>query len=115
MYLPHLILTKEPFSGFNPEDLTDWLSTNTNDRDLATALAEVSNHVDLLGHELDEGDPWLRYAYEKWRSVEKHLYEQIINRTELQNNLGKGRYYLVKPFMEANGYQDGAGWWIKKK
>lgn len=115
MYLPHLILTKEPFVGFNPEDLTDWLNTNANDRDLAAALAATSNHTGLLGHELDEGDPWLRYAYEKWRIVENHLYEQIINRMGPQNGLDTGRYDLIKPYMEANGYRDGSGWWIREK
>ena len=25
---------------------------------------------------------------------------------------GKGMWYIVKPFMERNGFRDGAGWWV---
>ena len=27
---------------------------------------------------------------------------------------GIGLRYIIKPFMERNGYRDGAGWWVKK-
>lgn len=55
-----LIFTTDPFVGFMPTDLRAWIKDNHTDLDLATALAEVNNHVGLLGHELDEvNDPWL--------------------------------------------------------
>lgn len=117
-----LILTSEPFIGFMPVDLRAWIETHNNDRDLATAFAEVHNHVGLLGHELDETeDLWLVYAFEAWWEVEQELYNIIYASMRRSNACGKtsynlqteGLYYLVKPFMEASGYQDGAGWWIR--
>lgn len=123
---PHntLILTTEPFVGFMPGDLRVWLSTNNRDLDLAIALAEVNNHVGLLGHELDEtDDPWLLYAYEAWWEFELELYDLIFTSMELSNQRGEtvynlnqdGLYRRVAPFMERNGFQDGAGWWIKSE
>lgn len=117
-----LILTTEPFVGFMPNDLRGWLRSNREDKDLATALAEVHNHTGCLGHELDESnDQWLTYAFEEWWKLEKELYELIRSSMQQANQSGRanydlaqnGLYYLVKPFMEANGYRDGSGWWVK--
>lgn len=117
-----LILTTDPFVGFMPADLKAWVKSHHADPELATALAEVNNHVGLLGHELDEvDDPWLVYAFEDWYELELELYELIFNsmrqsnqRGETNYNLDKeGLYYRVAPFMEKNGFQDGAGWWVK--
>jgi len=117
-----LILTAAPFVGFMPKDLQEWIKNNHTDPDLATALAEVNNHVGLLGHELDEvDDPWLVYAFDAWYEIELELYDLIFEsmrksnqRSETDYNLNQeGLYYRVKPFMEKNGFQDGAGWWVK--
>ena len=117
-----LILTTEPFVGFMPSDLRIWLADHNTDTDLASALAEVNDHVGLLGHELDEvEDRWLLYAFESWREVELELYDLIFDSMEKSNQRGEteynlsqeGLYYRVKPFMERNGYRDGSGWWIK--
>ena len=51
-----LILTAEPFVGFMPVDLYAWVNEHSSDRDIAVALAEVHNHVGILGHDLDEVD-----------------------------------------------------------
>ena len=119
-----LILTFEPFLGFMPDDLRSWLLAHHEDSDLAAALAEVHNHVGLLGHELDEvDDNWLFYAFDAWWELEKELYDLIITsmrqtnlRGETNYNLDqKGLHYLVEPFMEKNGYCDGSGWWISAK
>ena len=75
-----LILTTDPFVGFMPADLKAWVKSHHADPELATALAEVNNHVGLLGHELDEvDDPWLVYAFEDWYELELELYELIFN------------------------------------
>lgn len=117
-----LILTTEPFVGFMPSDLRVWLTGHNSDTDLACALAEVNDHVGLLGHELGEvEDRWLLYAYEAWWEVELELYDLIFDSMKRSNQLGEteynltqeGLYYRVKPFMERNGYRDGSGWWIK--
>jgi hypothetical protein len=117
-----LILTSEPFVGFMPSDLRVWLTDHNSDIDLACALAEVNDHVGLLGHELDEvEDRWLLYAYEVWWEVELELYDLIFDSMKRSNQRGEtkynltqeGLYYRVKPFMERNGYQDGSGWWVK--
>ena len=116
-----LILTTEPFVGFMPADLRNWLQQNSKDEDLAVAMVEVHNHVGCLGHELDESDDrWLTYAFEEWWSLEKEICEMITSSMRQANLSGeanydleqKGLYYLVKPFMEKNGYRDGSGWWI---
>lgn len=117
-----LILTTEPFVGFMPADLRAWITEHGSDTDLAMALAEVHNHVGILGHELDDiDDHWLIYAYEAWREVEKELYDLITASMQRSNQQGEtaynlsqpGLHWLVKPFMEKNGFQDGTGWWVQ--
>lgn len=117
-----LILTAEPFVGFMPPDLRAWLADHNADTDLASALAEVNDHVGFLGHELDEvEDRWLLYAFEAWWEVELELYDLIFDSMKRSNQRGEteynltqeGLYYRVKPFMERNGYRDGSGWWVK--
>ena len=117
-----LILTSEPFFGFMPNDVRDWLKEHTSDLDLATALALVNDKAGVLGHELDEfNDPWLLYAFDEWWEVEEEIYNRIIASMEQSNGRGEtqydlaqpGLYFQVKPFMERNGFQDGAGWWVK--
>lgn len=123
MSLPNntLILSKEPFVGFMPADLRIWLRDHNKDADLAIALAEVSNHTGLFGHELGEvDDHWLAYAYEEWWELEKELYDLIIfsmkqanMREETNYDLARvGLYNIVKPFMEKNGFRDASGWWV---
>ena len=74
-----LILTAEPFVGFMPVDLYAWVNEHSSDRDIAVALAEVHNHVGILGHDLDEvDDQWLIYTYEAWWEIEKRLYELML-------------------------------------
>ena len=117
-----LILTTEPFVGFMPADLRAWITEHSSDQNLAMALAEVHNHVGILGHELDETDDhWLIYAYEAWWEVEKELYDLIVASMRHSNQQGKtnynlsqtGLHWLVKPFMEKSGFQDGTGWWVQ--
>ena len=117
-----LILTTEPLVGFMPADLRAWITEHSSDQNLAMALAEVHNHVGILGHELDETDDhWLIYAYEVWWEVEKELYDLIVASMRHSNQQGKtnynlsqtGLHWLVKPFMEKNGFRDGTGWWVQ--
>ena len=117
-----MILTTEPFVGFMPADLRAWITEHSSDQNLAMALAEVHNRVGILGHELDETDDhWLIYAYEAWWEVEKELYDLIVASMRHSNQQGKtnynlsqtGLHWLVKPFMEKNGFRDGTGWWVQ--
>lgn len=105
-----------------PADLRAWIAEHSSDPDLATALAEVHNHVGILGHELDDiDDHWLVYAYEAWWEVEKELYDLIVASMHLSNQQGEtdynlsqpGLHWRVKPFMEKNGFRDGSGWWVQ--
>ena len=105
-----------------PADLRAWITEHSSDQNLAMALAEVHNHVGILGHELDETDEhWLIYAYEAWWEVEKELYDLIVASMRHSNQQGKtnynlsqtGLHWLVKPFMEKNGFRDGTGWWVQ--
>ena len=117
-----LILTTEPFVGFMPADLRAWITEHSSDQNLAMALAEVHNHVGILGHELDETDDhWIIYAYVAWWEVEKELYDLIVASMRHSNQQGKtnynlsqtGLHWLVKPFMEKNGFRDGTGWRVQ--
>lgn len=119
-----LILTTEPFVGFMPEDLRSWLRVYDGDGNLAQALAAVSNHTGDLGHEMGESeDYWLLYTYDAWSELEKEICEMIRESLKRSNqdryteyDLSEQRlYYLVKPFMEQNGFRDGSGWWILKE
>ena len=116
-----LILTQEPFVGFMPGDVRIWLRKHVDDASLAAAEAAVHRQVGHLGHELDETtDPWLDYALDEWWELELELVTEIIHRLKIENQTKgtnhslemHGFYYTIRPFMEANGFRDGSGWWI---
>ena len=110
-----LILTREPFVGFMPADVRSWLQDHGDDRNLATAFAEVSNKTGCLGHELGEtDDPWITYAYEEWRELYQEIHRQVLAAIGRENmdRFNPGGYRFAEPFMEKNGYRDGSGWWI---
>ena len=119
-----LILTVDPFVGFMPNELRAWLCEHTDDASLAAALAAVNNHTGCLGHDLGEvNDPWLLYAFEEWRVLEKDLYgivfksmETAVLRGEADYDLTReGLYYKALQFMEKNGFRDGTGWYIESE
>ena len=118
------VLEQEPFLGFMPQDVHDWIITHRNEQDIADAYAAVYRQVNCLMHLEDEiDDPWVGVAYDNWKAVLEEIHEIIVatlaedNRTKGTNYplSGIGTYYVVKPFMERNGYHDGRGWWNKNK
>ena len=63
-----------------------------------------------------------RSAVDSWYTLERYLVAEVIRRLEEENQTkgttylttGIGTHYIIKPFMERNGFVDGAGWWIKE-
>ena len=120
----YLIIDHEPFVGYMPNDIRNWLTEHPQESDIASAMMIVHNKVDILMDVCEEvNDPWANYAFEEWNEIETELAERIRgilsvdNRTKDTNYTldGIGTYYMVKPFMERNGYRDASGWWIKKR
>ena len=118
----YLIIDKDPFVGYTPDDIRNWLTKHNREDDIACVMMIVHNKVGMLSHLCDEGyDPWVKYSYEEWYEIETDLVERIRGILSVENKTngtnytldGIGTYYMIKPFMERNGYRDGAGWWIK--
>lgn len=122
-----VVMASEPMEGYAPDDIRRWLEVDDSDERLASAMAEEHNKTAWLGHDLDdneygaEGLERKEKEYDVWRTLEKELIEEISKRLENENakmgtrNIikGIGTYYIVKPFMERNGFIDGRGWWVK--
>ena len=114
-----LILEQDPFVGFMPDDIRNWLSLHSQDENIALAMMHVHNKVGRLMHESEEyNDAWADFAFMEWKELETEITETIIRLLE-SNTFGKresperaGTYYRIKPFMERNGYRDYSGWWI---
>ena len=101
---------------------------HTSDDIIAAILAGVWNEVGWLMHELDDPDndkesvSAYRSAVDSWYTLERYLVAEVIRRLEEENQTkgttylttGIGTHYIIKPFMERNGFVDGAGWWIKE-
>ena len=121
-----VVLVKEPLEGYSPAVIRSWMSAHADEAGIATALAHVSNKTEWLMHDLDElEEPALSLTYtvyDEWWALNKELYETDITILKEENASGKskhritknGLHYVVMPFMERNGYRDGAGWWVKK-
>ena len=119
-----VVLTSEPLKGFTPADMRKWLRENDTENGLASVFASVHNQTGWLGHDLDElNEPELSVAeaaYNEWWKFQEVLYKKIITILQRENDAGfanhtiteKGLHYVVKPFMERNGYRDGGGWWV---
>ena len=123
------ILCGEPLAGYTPTDIRKWIQDNGNtDAVFAEAMAAVGRKVGWLHHELNDpdNDDVMIEKYDKefevWWALEKELVVEIIRRLEEQNRTagtnhtteGKGWHYIIEPFMEQNGFRDGAGWWVRK-
>ena len=122
-----VVMGSEPLTDISVSDVRHWLNENDTELGLATALAKVNNKTGWLMHDLDELEEAelskAKAAINEWWTLETELYEKIISILKAENTSGKanhtftekGLYYVVKPFMERNGYRDGAGWWVCKK
>ena len=118
----YLTIDKEPFVGYMPNDIRNWMIEHTQESEIACAMMAVHNKAGTLMHLCDEScDPWIDHAFEEWHEIETELVERIKDILSIENKTkdkthaldGIGTYCMVKPFMERNGYRDGAGWWIK--
>ena len=123
-----IALCSEPLDGFSPTQVRSMFERYTSDDAVAAILAGVSNEVGWLMHELDdpgndeESVSTYRYVFHSWYALERDLVAEVIRRLEGENQTtgtkyltsGIGTHYIIKPFMERNGFVDGAGWWIKE-
>ena len=123
-----IALCSEPLDGFSPTQVRSMFERYTSDDTVATILAGVSNEVGWLMHELDDPDndeelvSTYRSLFDSWYALERDLVAEVIRRLEGENQTtgtkyltsGIGTHYIIKPFMERNGFIDGAGWWIKE-
>lgn len=122
------ILFKAPLDGYVPDDIRQWITEHHNtDTVLAEAMAAVGRKVGWFHHELNDPDnddatiAKYKIEFDGWWTLEKELVAEIIHRLERQNSeqgtthrtTGDGWHYIIEPFMNQNGYRDGAGWWIK--
>ncbi len=127
-YSDIVAMASEPLKGYTLETMREILARYNTDDAVADIMAAVSNKTGWIGHDI--GDPEndeemnarIIAEHDAWWALEKELYAEIIRRIEEENRTkgtsyvtgGIGLYYIIKPFMERNGYQDGAGWWIRK-
>ncbi len=122
---PIIVMATEPAQDLTPDDLLhDFRVVDDSDENLAAVYAIAFNQVGWLMHEYDEEyDPEIEDRYLAWSKVEAELREEIFSVLRHENPVAlekalaerKGYYYIVKPFMERNGYLDGQGWFIKAK
>lgn len=122
---PAVVLFKEPLKDYRPEDIKKMLVDDDSDKVLATCLAAVSNQTGWVAHDIDDEDNdeetnnQIIAEFNEWWNLEKELVAEVERRLEQENTNIKiqdiGYHFIVKPFMERNGYRDGAGWWVKRE
>ena len=103
------------------------ISDDMSDDDLAATYADVSNKLGGLTHEFDDPDfapirDQIEQSIAMWHNLEDVLYEKIVNILKAENETGHhhvlsgiGTHYIVRPFMEREGFRDGNGWWIPEE
>ena len=117
----------EPLPNIVFLDVKSQIADDMSDADLAAAYADVSNKLSALMHELDDLDfdpvhDKVEQSYALWRDLEETLYAKIVSILAAENEAGSqhtitgiGTHYVVRPFMEREGFRDGEGWWIAEK
>lgn len=118
-----VVLLGEPLKDYNPKDIKNILADDRSDKTLAACLAAVHNQTGWLAHDIDDDDNdvetnnRLMAEYNMWWSLEEELVAEVERRlgNEHNQNQDVGYHFIVKPFMERNGYRDGAGWWVKRE
>ena len=125
-YSDIVVMASEPLKGYTPETMRGMLTRYNTDDAVASIMAAVSNKTGWIGHDIDDPDndeetnERIIAEHDAWWALEKELYAEIIRRLEEENRTkgtthvtsGIGLHYIIKPFMERNGYRDGAGWWV---
>lgn len=127
-YSDIVAMASKPLKGYTPEAVREMIARYTTDDAVAAIMAAVANKTGWIGHDIgdldndEETDARIKAEHDAWWELEKELYAEIIHRLEEENRTkgtayvtsGIGLHYIIKPFMEHNGYRDGAGWWVRK-
>lgn len=127
-YSDIVVMAAEPLKGYTPDHIREMMTMYKTDEAIAAFMAMVANKTGCIGHDIGdtendaETDARIKAEHDAWWKLEKELYAEIIRRMETENQThgtsyvtsGIGLHYIIKPFMERNGYRDGAGWWIRK-
>lgn len=118
-----VVLFEEPLKDYKQKDIKNILADDQSDITLAACYAAVHNQTGWLAHNIDDDDNdeetnnRIITEFNEWWNLEKELVAEVEQR--LGNTCRKkqnvGYRFIVKPFMERNGYRDGAGWWVKRE
>lgn len=128
-YSDIVVMAAEPLKGYAPDCIREMMTRYKTDDAIATFMAMVANKTGWLGHDIGdpdndaETDARIKAEHDAWWELEKELYAEIIRRLEEENRTqgtshitsGIGLHYIIKPFMERNGYRNGAGWRVGKE
>lgn len=113
----YLIIEKEPFSSFMPDDVRNWLAYNPQEKEIALLMMVVHEKTGILLHECDKAnDPWIDYALDKWYELEVELVQMIIEILTIERNTNhvmEGTQRIIEPFMKRNGFINRDGWWVR--
>lgn len=118
-----VVLLEEPLKECKPADIKSILTQDHSDKTLAACFASVHNQAGWLAHDIDdeendeETNNRIIAEFNEWWSLEKELVAEVEQRlgNTCQKKQDVGYHFKVKPFMERNGYRDGAGWWVKRE
>ena len=115
-----IAMGSEPIPGLKPEDIRKWRVEHHSERDLARAYADVSNKfwwVEDNEYDFESGTPEYQEACsltDAWGNLmgelEAEIFDVLIS--EGVTVPQKGRIFVLRPFMERNGFFDGSGWWF---
>ncbi|MDD6175969.1 MAG: hypothetical protein PUC59_09475 [Firmicutes bacterium] len=114
---------------WTPDMIRDFLAHHKADHEVAAVMAAVAAKSTRIGYDIDapdndeETNARIIAEHDAWWKLEKELYAEIIRRLEEENRTkgtahvtgGIGLHYIIRPFMQRNGFRDAAGWWVKRK
>lgn len=115
------IMATEPCPDMTAEDLRSKYADMASEKELADAYGIASNQfwwVEDDVYDYEEGTSEYEKALaisDAWKAVMEEYENKIfeILKTEGVTIPSSGRIKVLIPFMERNGYMDGAGWWIE--
>ena len=117
------IMGSEPLPDLSVDDVRQWLTEHTDKQSIIDAYAAVHNKawwIEDNEYDYEEGTTAYAYACEQtdaWFTLMDELQEIIFGylRDKGIPIPEKGYHKVLVPFMEQHGYNDGNGWWVKKK
>lgn len=112
-YCDIVVMASEPLKSCTPYTIRNMLTRYQSDNVIAVIMAVAANKTGWIEHDIDdpendeETDARIKAEYDAWRTL---------TRTQGTSHVTSdiGLRYIIKPFMERNGFRDGAGWWINK-